>query len=807
MDFEYNDEFMHFYSQARSKFGSFLTQIATIAPAVSLEFVGKKFGALTASIAKSNAQNLQKTSLEVVYFEACDMQISSIMNGVNPTLFDPANPEAQHTIALTEGLLKLIFDFSSTEPLLVEHQIAALKYFKKYYQVHQTSLEVVLTKLLSLVLFKRPNEPTLDTLSKPTLEARRKAATTFIYLCDTLPDKLVQHVPMLIVAVKDMFGQLLDSEKIYLIEALASVSNGMKSFEAQAQYLSQLLANVEEEWLAPAVQECCTTIDQFLTTLNIHPQATPAQREQNAPVCKAKRGAIYRLVNTFYYIWKRVSMPSTPEELVQGGYLDTAVAMQIMNEFQEDPSVKKKKIDETEMRTRLKQRLHRASRHPLSAHTRRIAPSILALTRSLQALWSPTVRQALPADSAAIFQIDPARASALLNPSQEQPKQTPNRENDLAMMRHWLESMREVCYSLIGKFIGEQQGSAVRDLAFPQSLLFNFEHIENRHLSIFIRRVLKKIMVLPSEENQDLINFLAQSCLFIFDRLMKSWATKLAAAAQPFTPNNEETIAAEVINEALLHNLSREFSAFMKEMLFQMSHSWTGSTHVDMSNTPAPSAIFNYLLQQNMAKPILSGVIECLKFPDSTIFSNTFAVCCALLPVLFGQPEQLLQGAPMQFDQERLGNYAKLIGQDLVTNLLAVLWTPIGQERHAQILGAIGLIFLFLRAVSQATGSEQYLNLMFQIFTKLPNANDAAVIALRDMLYKSKPNTVRNVLRSFLADVCNLKMGGDGKKPSNIVEHSEKVLNTNKLQVKAQQQQAENDSFAAMLEALYTDDR
>jgi hypothetical protein len=50
-------------------------------------------------------------------------------------------------------------------------------------------------------------------------------------------------------------------------------------------------------------------------------------------------------------------------------------------------------------------------------------------------------------------------------------------------------------------------------------------------------------------------------------------------------------------------------------------------------------------------------------------------------------------------------------------------------------------------------------------------------------------------------------MGGDGKKPSNIVEHSEKVLNTNKLQVKAQQQQAENDSFAAMLEALYTDDR
>lgn len=151
-------------------------------------------------------------------------------------------------------------------------------------------------QLLSLVLFKRPNEPTLDTLSKPTLEARRKAATTFIYLCDTLPDKLVQHVPMLIVAVKDMFGQLLDSEKIYLIEALASVSNGMKSFEAQAQYLSQLLANVEEEWLAPAVQECCTTIDQFLTTLNIHPQATPAQREQNAPVCKAKRGVSHSVL-------------------------------------------------------------------------------------------------------------------------------------------------------------------------------------------------------------------------------------------------------------------------------------------------------------------------------------------------------------------------------------------------------------------------------------------------------------------------------------------------------------------------------
>lgn len=31
MDFEYNDEFMHFYSQARSKFGTFITQIGSIA--------------------------------------------------------------------------------------------------------------------------------------------------------------------------------------------------------------------------------------------------------------------------------------------------------------------------------------------------------------------------------------------------------------------------------------------------------------------------------------------------------------------------------------------------------------------------------------------------------------------------------------------------------------------------------------------------------------------------------------------------------------------------------------------------------
>jgi len=52
-----------------------------------------------------------------------------------------------------------------------------------------------------------------------------------------------------------------------------------------------------------------------------------------------------------------------------------------------------------------------------------------------------------------------------------------------------------------------------------------------------------------------------------------------------------------------------------------------------------------------------------------------------------------------------------------------------------------------------------------------------------------------------------LKLGGEGKRPSNIVEHHEKVLNTNKQLAKAQQQQAENDSFAAMLEALYTDDR
>lgn len=92
-----------------------------------------------------------------------------------------------------QALLKVFFDFESTNPLLLSLKIRSLRCFSSFYRVAPQLLTPVLERLLVMVLFRGPAEGELShaQLSKLTLRVRKEACDSFQRLCADMPDILV----------------------------------------------------------------------------------------------------------------------------------------------------------------------------------------------------------------------------------------------------------------------------------------------------------------------------------------------------------------------------------------------------------------------------------------------------------------------------------------------------------------------------------------------------------------------------------------------------------------------------------------
>jgi hypothetical protein len=799
VDFEFSDDFSVFVRTTRHKFTQFIQLIAFIQPVVALEYATQKLQKFIASFTKTCTQETYgKNSIEYILFEACCTQLNAVMLGVKEVVTNQNDSHHFMVLKKTEALLKLIFEFQPTQPLFIVKQLQMFKSFVPYYQNEPAALEFILTRILGFVTFPLPHDPN-DKASKECTSVRQQACYTLLHICKAMPELLLPKLDRLVTIVKEMFPNVSDGQKAFLIESLVAVSNAMKVYELQESFLSQLLGNAEEEWNSLLASEPFQNVENFLAFLHLHPIQVQRNSPEELQMAQEQRLTVYKLLQLFVYVWRQTSLPYEVADLVSGGYLNPMDVITIssvsnhssncntvqtfektilsMNTAENSTTNEKLKILENEIKTinRLK------ARHPLTKHSRRIIEGVLRLVQYLHALWTPQVKTRVPDMYQEVFATDAVRVLSLLYP--DALSVTSKDESEISRLRTWLDVTRENCYSLVGYILEQESGIAIYSLPSVTNILvksiFSYLDImENRHL-IELFRCINKLLLCPPQLYNELVPILVHFCLFLLKRLSEHWnnitmnTTVNIPPISTLTAQSINTLQREVVEEIILRRLTKDTFEFMKRFVF-------GSRSGSPSQQHEPSPLFLFLLKTNINAlyPIVTGLVNSLKFPDSVAFPSVLNLCTNLLPIL------LDIGNKYQFSTTQLTFHAQIVGVEMTMTLLQSLGNKYGQEHCHNVISTLATIYHYLDPSSEG-GVESKTQLtptrpdfrsyFFQAFAKL-NISDKFVQDFQQTMAKTATVTSRrNAIRNFLTTVCGLKFGdAPAKTVSEVPEQSEK---------------------------------
>ena len=177
------------------------------------------------------------------------------------------------------SLLLLFFDFETANPLLMSLKIRSIRLFSIYYRLHPTVLTAVLERLLTMVLFRGPNEAQIAhrDLSRDTLKVRKEACDSFLRLCVELPDVLVSQLNNIAshVISKLIQGPTSFTEKAVLREALVAINAAQPDLSQRVLFLQKILGDVVAVWTGESMTATVNDCQQLLAWIGAAPGAEP----------------------------------------------------------------------------------------------------------------------------------------------------------------------------------------------------------------------------------------------------------------------------------------------------------------------------------------------------------------------------------------------------------------------------------------------------------------------------------------------------------------------------------------------------
>lgn len=159
--------------------------------------------------------------------------------------------------------------------------------------------------------FRNKNEQNIpvQSLSKDTKATRRKAHTVFISLCNRHSTHLLSSLKSLVSESEKLWqgGEISDEELALMYEAFVLISNEMKNFDSQFQFISYLLDTPKKLWQSEPITQLISSEVLLLKSVGIIDEPNSQTKEQ----LFTARYKMYQALNTFRVCAKR--MPSNPK--------------------------------------------------------------------------------------------------------------------------------------------------------------------------------------------------------------------------------------------------------------------------------------------------------------------------------------------------------------------------------------------------------------------------------------------------------------------------------------------------------------
>uniref|UniRef100_K3X1T8 Uncharacterized protein n=1 Tax=Globisporangium ultimum (strain ATCC 200006 / CBS 805.95 / DAOM BR144) TaxID=431595 RepID=K3X1T8_GLOUD len=331
------------------------------------------------------------------------------------------NPTNQQ---LLHSILQCILAYDSNDPLLKFRQMFVLSAFSKYYVLDGNVLTSVFEILFANINFMLPGEDVHGAMSNDTMNVRRRALASLVSICQAIPAHILPVLPVLCTKVQELFAadRVLDSEGVLLYEMLILVSNSMGNADEKVQFVQQIVQEPLSQWIAPEMTALVSSPQNIVAAV----EAAPANPESRKLLLK-----VVKTLTTLYGIAKRAGAE---------GFVQTWP---------------------------------------------HLLPNLMALMRSMHALYEPAMKDAILKTSTAcwLMSLSMDEIAQLLGGKHQLEEEDIAKLPPASKWSKWHKNVRDVTYHVVGLALG-QAGSYNNPQVmsyFQDSVLNNLEVMEHRH--------------------------------------------------------------------------------------------------------------------------------------------------------------------------------------------------------------------------------------------------------------------------------------------------------------------------------------
>nr|CCA14349.1 exportin5like protein putative [Albugo laibachii Nc14] len=472
-EFDSDETFSAFFGNFRGRLFSIVRQLISVDPQVLLSMLLDRvvliYRHFPASADNQNAQGFcTESSTAYLYHEGVSCLVDCVLKQLPTTVFDDKACQR-----VQQQLLQVVLIFKSNDPLLKYRQLLMVGSFARCYG-HESGtsfLTPVFELLFEGIQFTLPEDVALHRLNSDAISVRRRALSSLVTICQTIPSQILPVLPVLCTKVQELFAsdQVLDSEAVLLYEVLVLVSNSIEDAQARMQFLRDMITELLSEWTSPTMTDLVNSPESLASTVE-----ASTSDAANKKILKK----VTKTLTSVYGILKRATVCS--------GSISNPSSLQTRSESSTT------NFDQINMKNNPFAR----SVWPI------LLPNLLTLTQSLHALRTPSIAQSLCNTTVARFLLYMSldEVAQLLGGRNQLDDELIAPLPDTIRWSKWQKNVRDIVYHIIGLMFAhptlyelavENSNQSVQAILyyFASGVSCHLDVMEHRHLKISIAYV------------------------------------------------------------------------------------------------------------------------------------------------------------------------------------------------------------------------------------------------------------------------------------------------------------------------------
>lgn len=358
-DYDSEEEFAVFLHRLRTDLLEGFRHATMVAPLVTFAYVQQW---LTAKITKGMANLRYKSDpndLEYLEWEALANALDSVISRI---LLVSERPSVQNGLQL----LELCLGYSPQDPWLLSTLLSCISALFVFLSMSTGSMTMpgvailprVLEKIFAALVFEAPGE-TKDSRSRATKNVRRHAASLMVKIGLKYPLLLLPVFEQIHTTVRGLIrepSQLSRMESVILYEALLLISNHFCDYERQTRFVAEVIGAGSSQFIALGLEAFKGPIE-LIRFVGLDRAPIDVSQEDPAAV---KRSDLMFCISTILSVVKRCSIPEDPDRAARGGFVAA-----------------------------LSESGNPVYRNPAAPHVIPVLPTLFALVRAMNALFTP----------------------------------------------------------------------------------------------------------------------------------------------------------------------------------------------------------------------------------------------------------------------------------------------------------------------------------------------------------------------------------------------------------------------------------